>query len=328
MSPSLGVQGTSYLKPHEKLITVSFRSLHSFRDFQGSKKLPVPSPPEIYANTHVYTFDIAATYAATKRLSFTLELPIQHGSRETYYEHDGATLHTMRANGVGDLKVTGNLWLLDPSCHQNGNISLGLGLKAPTGNSGARDYSYRTPGRVLRPVDPAIQLGDGGWGIIFTGHAFKKFSKKTSTYFQGSYLSNPREMNGTQSPFADVPELTGGDIGYIIDSVPDQYLARAGVSHTVWAKKGLAVSLGGRIEGVPSHDLIGGSDGYRLPGYAISIEPGFSISRHKNLFELTVPVAVRRHASKSVADVRTNNPVGGIAALADYTITLSYSRRF
>ena len=149
MSPSLGVQGTSYLKPHEKLITVSFRSLHSFRDFQGSKKLPVPSPPEIYANTHVYTFDIAATYAATKRLSFTLELPIQHGSRETYYEHDGATLHTMRANGVGDLKVTGNLWLLDPSCHQNGNISLGLGLKAPTGNSGARDYSYRTPDSII-----------------------------------------------------------------------------------------------------------------------------------------------------------------------------------
>ena len=134
-------------------------------------------------------------------------------------------------------------------------------------------------------------------------------------------------MKGTQSPFADVPQLTGGDIGYIIDSVPDQYLARAGVNHIVSPKKALAVSVGGRFEGVPSHDLIGGSDGYRLPGYAISIEPGFSILRHKNLFE-TCARRVRRHARKSVADVRTNNPLGGIAALADYTITVSYSRRF
>jgi hypothetical protein len=328
MSPSLGVQGTTYLKPHEWLVSVSFRSLHSFRDFQGSKALPVPSGPDLYANTHVYTFDVSGTYAVNKRFSVTIGIPIQHGSRQTYYEHDAVTLHTMKASGVGDLKVTGNFWLLDPSCHKNGNIAVGVGLKAPTGNHGARDFSFRTTGRVSRPVDPAIQLGDGGWGILLTAHAFKKLADKTVAYAEGTYLSNPKEMNGTQSPFGDVPALTGGDIGYIIDSVPDQYLARGGITQTVWPKKGLSVSAGIRFEGVPAHDLIGGSEGYRLPGYAISIEPGFSISRHKNLFELTVPVAVRRHATKSVADLRTGNPVGGIAALADYLIIASYSRRF
>jgi len=74
--------------------------------------------------------------------------------------------------------------------------------------------------------------------------------------------------------------------------------------------------------------LIGGSEGYRLPGYSVAIEPGLSLSRGKNFLVVTVPVAVKRHGSKSVADVRTNSPFAGIAALADLMVTVSYSRRF
>jgi hypothetical protein len=77
----------------------------------------------------------------------------------------------MHARGVGDVKVTGNFWLFDPDKHRNQNVSLGLGVKTPTGDSAASDYSYRAGGRVLRPVDPAIQLGDGGWGILLVGRA-------------------------------------------------------------------------------------------------------------------------------------------------------------
>jgi len=328
MTSSLGAESDPYLKPHEWLVTVSYRSLHSFRDFQGSKELPVPSPPELYANTHVKTFDLGVTYAMTRRLSLTLDLPIQYGSRETYIEHDGISRHTMYADGVGDVRLMGSFWLLDSEKHRNENVSLGLGLKIPTGNSRATDYSYQATGRILRPVDPAIQLGDGGWGILLASQAFKKVAKNTFVYFQGIYLVNPREMNGTESPFGNNPAITGGDIGYIIDSVPDQYLGRIGLTHTIWPAKKLSVSLGARIDGVPSHDLIGGSDGYRLPGYSIAIEPGFSWSRGKNFLALTVPVAVKRHASKSVADVRTNSPFAGIATLADLMVTVSYSRRF
>ena len=69
MTSSLGVESDPYLKPQEWLVTVSYRSLHSFRDFQGSKELPVPSPPALYANTHVKTLDLGVTYAMTRRLS-------------------------------------------------------------------------------------------------------------------------------------------------------------------------------------------------------------------------------------------------------------------
>src|ERR1700730_2926970 len=97
MAPSLCAQDTPYLKPHEWLFTISYRHYHAFRDFQGSKKLPVPSPPEIYAQTRVHLMDIILTYAFTKRFALSLEVPLQTGSRQTYFEHDGVSLHTMHA---------------------------------------------------------------------------------------------------------------------------------------------------------------------------------------------------------------------------------------
>lgn len=325
---SLSADGEVYLAPQEWMATVAYRYFNAFRDFRGSKAIPFPSPKEIYADNHINTWDVTVMYAATTRLSLSLGLPIGYGTRSTYGEHDGVKLHTMRNGGVGDLRFMGHFWILDPDTHPDQNIQLGLGVKAPTGNYRAKDYSYRATGRVLRPVDQAIQSGDGGWGIFLSAQAFQKIFTDTSIYFQGTYLSNPREMNGTETPYGDVPEITGGDIGYIINSVPDQYVARLGLSHTVWPEMGLSVTLGARAEGVPAYDLIGGSQGFRIPGHAVSVEPGLSIALGKNFFELTVPVAVYRYASKSLADKRTNSPIGGIATFADFQIITSYSYRF
>jgi hypothetical protein len=334
MAPSLcaggivSADGAAYLEPEEWMLTGSYRFFKAFRDFKGSKNLPFPSPPEIYAKNFINTFDVSLTYAFTKRLSLTLGLPSGYGTRSTYLEHDGVSRHTMRNGGVGDLRLMSYFWLFDPDMNPDQNIQLGLGVKAPTGDYRARDYSYRATGRVLRPVDPAIQQGDGGWGIFLNAQAFKKIFTQTAIYFQGTYLINPREMNGTETPFGDLPEITGGDIGYQIDSVPDQYVSRLGLSHNIWPELGLSLTLGMRAEGVPRRDLIGGSQGYRLPGHAVSVEPGFTVALGKNFFEFTVPVAVYRHASKSLADRRTNSPVGGIATFADFQIIVSFSRRF
>jgi hypothetical protein len=234
----------------------------------------------------------------------------------------------MRAGGLQDVRLIGNYWLLDPDKNPNQNVAVRFGLKAPTGDRSATDFSYRGAVRVRRPVDPAIQPGDGGWGLVFGTQAFKRVFKRTFLYLQGTYLSNSREMNGTQTPFGDLPGLTGGDIGYIVDSVPDQYLGQIGLAQTVWPEKRLSVTFGVRIDGVPSHDLIGGSEGWRLPGYNISLEPGLAISRGKNWFSFTVPVAVKSYGSTSLADARTNSPFAGIVSLADSQVTFSYSRRF
>ena len=295
-------------------------------------------------------FDIAATYAVTRRLSLTLELPIQYGSRTNSAEHDGVHVHTMRASGIGDLRLTANFWLLNPEkppdqnissdtgkqvggytapakCRDY-NISLGLGVKAPTGDDAASDYSFRPTGPELRAVDPAIQPGDGGWGIILSGNAFAKVFKDTFAYVNGFYLINPRETNGVHTVNFDVPPFTRGDKGLMFNSVPDQTMVRGGLARPIWQAIGLSGSLGARWEGIPSHDLIGGSDGFRLPGYSVSIEPGISISRGKDYLSVTTPVAVYRYGIVSVPFARTHNPLGGIASFADYQINVTYSHEF
>lgn len=356
MAPSLGAldryssgaKETPYLEPHEWVATVAYRYFHSFRDFNANgDEVHVPL---IKNDTYVDLFDVVATYAVTKRLSLNLELPFQYGSRTNSAEHDGVHVHTMRAAGIGDMRLSANFWLLNPDKppdqnsfsdkgkqvqgytapdqYRDYNISLGLGVKAPTGDDAVSDYSFRPTGPELRAVDPAIQPGDGGWGIILSGSAFAKVFQGTFAYLNGFYLINPRETNGVHTVNFDVPPFTHGDKGLMVDSVPDQSLVRGGLARAIWPAIGLSASLGARWEGIPSHDLIGGSDGWRLPGYSVSIEPGISISRGKDYLSVTAPVAVYRYGITSVPFARTHDSLGGIASFADFQINVTYSHEF
>src|SRR6185312_14118739 len=128
------------------------------------------------------------------------------------------------------------------------------------------------------------------------------------------------------------PDFTLGEFGYIFNSVPDQYLGRAGVGYVLWPKFGLTLSLGARLEGVPVEDLLGDSHGWRNAGYAFSIEPGLSVNKGRFYFSVTAPVAVHRYAAKNLTDIKVskelNADFGGNAAFADYLITASVSWRF
>ena len=237
----------------------------------------------------------------------------------------------MHASGIGDLRAIANLWLLDPVKHPNQNLSLGLGFKAPTGKDDAKDFSFRANGPVLRPVDPAIQPGDGGWGMVMEINGFTQIYKDSYAYLQGTYVSNPRELNGVQQPNNE-PDFTLGQLGYLYNSVPDQYLGRGGFGYVIWPKYALSLTLGARIEGVPVHDFIGGDNGFRQAGYAISIEPGISAAKGRYSITITGPIAVERHADQNTTDIRLSRKFGmtfgGNAAFADYLITTSISVAF
>jgi hypothetical protein len=321
-----GAKETPYLEPHQWVATVAFRYFHSFRDFNANGD--EVNIPFIKNDTYVDLWDVSATYAVTKRISLTLELPIQYGSRTNSAEHDGVHVHTMRAAGIGDMRLSANFWLLNTDKHPDQNISLGLGVKAPTGDDAVTDYSFRPTGPELRPVDTAIEPGDGGWGIILSGNAFAKVYENTFAYLNGFYLINPRETNGVHTVNFDVPPFTHGDKGLMFDSVPDQSMVRGGLAAAIWPKIGLSASLGARWEGIPSHDLIGGSDGWRLPGYSVSIEPGISISHGKEYLSVTAPLALYRYGLVSVPFARTHDPLGGVASFSDYQINVTYSHEF
>ena len=112
-------------------------------------------------------------------------------------------------------------------------------------------------------------------------------------------------------------------------SVPDQYMWRAGANLNFHH---FTFSAGGRMECVPSDDLIGGSSGFRRPGYVISAEPGLTyIGKKVNIYSF-VPVALKRNRTPSYADkiqtTKTGNRTIGDAAFADYAINIGASFRF
>ena len=284
-------------------VSLAHRWLHSDRHFVGSDEQEQRQEQGSQVVNNVNTFDLTATYAVNPRFSLSLTLPYVTASRSSLYEHDRTNRHSMHANGLGDLRLVGNVWLLSPERYTNGNIGLGLGFKAPTGEYKETDYKFRTNGAVLDFVDNSIQPGDGGWGILLEFQAFQKLFKNTFAYANGTYLMTPEGQN---------------EIG---NSIWDAYVARAGLQYAIWPSQGLALSLGGRVEGVPPEDLVGDTEGRRRPGYAISIEPGISWTYQKVSFNVTAPVAIYRNRQDYLGR-------SGDAAFSDYLILSSVAYRF
>jgi hypothetical protein len=137
-------------------------------------------------------------------------------------------------------------------------------------------------------------------------------------YFSGVYLFNPRDTNGVSTFRARRGEE--------VMSVADQYLFRGGISRAVPKLRALTVTFGGRIEGVPVRDAFGKSNGFRRPGYSISLDPGFMYNWRGYVFSCNVPFAVERNRKISVTDYQ--NHTHGDAAFADYALIIGFSRRF
>src|SRR3989442_14841687 len=163
---SWSAQGGDYLRSGEWLAGVGYRWEHADHFFHGTADLgTVPSSRDIHF------IDLHATYMATKRLSVSLTLPFKYADSTSSYEHDGVNFHTMHADGLGDIRLVADFWLLDPAKqqkkeHNHQNISLGLGVQFPTGDYKATDISYRASGPIQWPVHPSLQPGTGGLAII------------------------------------------------------------------------------------------------------------------------------------------------------------------
>jgi hypothetical protein len=305
-------EGLYYLEPRQWDVFVAYRYLYSDTAFTGGQEVNAPVP-----KTTIHSIDLGVTYAITRRFSATLILPFTDA--QSRLVQGDRQFHSMYAAGPGDLRLLANAWLLDPAKHSTGNIAVSLGVKAPTGDYSASDNFHTMAGDVIqRPLLPNVQPGDGGWGIDTEVQGFLQLFKDTFAYAGGTYLSNPREKNGTEFTYPLLPP--------VYNSVPDQYMARVGLQYTIWPEKGLALSLGARFEGVPVHDLIGGSQGFRVAGYALSVEPGVSWTGKRNALRLSTPVAVLRHDQDSVYNQETHTK--GTGAFADFLIMMSFDHRF
>jgi hypothetical protein len=211
-----------------------------------------------------------------------------------------------------------------------GNVQVGLGIKLATGDYKYQDFFYTSDTtKALGPVDQSIQPGDGGTGFTAEVNAYYNFSKHIGVYGNFYYLLNPREQNGVYSSRQNAPAASAILYGSATMSVPDQYMIRGGVNLTAG---NLTASLGVREERLPAKDLVGGSSGFRRPGYIISAEPGVSYKIKKVTVYAFVPYALKRDRTQSYADKVKTQLTGvyaqGDAAFADYSVNIGFNYSF
>lgn len=301
---------------HPKRWTVSFgyRYQQSFRHFVGTVEQVQRevNHNQIYNLYHLV--DLGIERQLTPRLSVTASVPLIFTHRNQLYAPSGKQV----LNGVGDATVGFRSWIFKPPTESGDNISVGVSLKMPTGDYRATTQAVRGGRVITASNDISLMGGDGGTGFVVDISGYKTAPFRSLLYGSALWLFNPRNTNGV-STFRTAP-------GEEYFSVSDQYLFRGGVGHPLPWIRGLAGSFGLRMEGVPVRDLVGKSEGFRRPGYALSIDPGLLYARGLYTFSLNGPWAIRRDRKASVPDIARG--AHGDAAFADYTILFGLSRRF
>lgn len=304
-----------FLAHHPLTLEVDWRSYSSFRHFSGTVENTSRQTLGTFIPNHQNLYNISLDLQLTPRWSVNAFVPVLQGSRDQKY----APVQKVDIAGVGDMIVGVQGWILRPPTESQGNIAFSLGLKLPTGVSNGTGTGRLANGTVQKVVaDQSLQPGDGTWGFSIGSQAYKQTYFHTLGYFQGSWLFSPVDTNG-------VPTFRTGK-GEAVMSATDQYLFRAGVSHHVPRVHGMAASFGGRMEGIPVRDAFGKSNGFRRPGYIISIEPALQYQYHREMISLSAPWAVQRNRRASVTDLAAGKH--GDAAFADYAVILGMSHTF
>jgi hypothetical protein len=296
-APVFGASASDYLAPRTWQVGLSYRGLKSDDHYVGTQEQVARHQVGNFVINRQNVLDLSVTRALNARLSLSASVPlvIASWSIPLPVRPPGPRVQ-QDAWGMGDTVLTGRSWLLDPAKAERGNASLGLGIKVPTGSSGVKDLYPDLSGRnsALKVVDQSIQPGDGGWGIVGEAAGFWRISGVTA-FASGTYLANPRDTNGQASIITGLgAAVTAATANRLVNSVPDQYLARAGVAFRA-GLRGLGASIALRVEGQPRYDLIGRSDGFRRPGKEMFLEPGLTFARGRSTWSASVPIAVYRN---------------------------------
>ncbi len=299
---------------HGLTVTTGFRTYNSYKHYIGTVYQQERAILHNQVQNHADLYDLSLSYQASPRWSLLADLPALTATR-----HQQGGINTYRSGGIGDMTVGAQAWLFRPPTESHGNLALSTSLKLPTGINDAKGTTILSNAQTqVRPFDESIQPGDGTWGFSLATVAYHPLPVHTYGYFTGSWLFSPQDTTGVKT-YRPAP-------GEQVVSATDQYLWRGGISHAVPKVRGLALSAGGRMEGVPVRDAFGSSNGFRRPGYVISIEPALMYARGRYELNLSGPWAMERNRKRSVTDIA--NGTHGDAAFSDYTVIASLTRSF
>lgn len=320
-SPSLGALGGGggdiYLSAGTWQVGFAYRDFSSNQLIVGHRARNDLAPGGIPSFVHMQSLNLSLVYGVTDRLSVTLNAPISRGSLELTYA-DGQR-HENNSAGLGEMSISASYWLRNAEALQpGGNVAIGFGVKAPTGKNDVEGTFWKADGTsVPFPVGPAIELGDGSWGLVLSAKGFRPVLERSYLYGGGSYTFNPRKTT-------DVVRAPGSTVHW---AAPDTWEANAGVSTLVSSALGLSANLGVMAYGTPRRDVIGGrDDGQRLPATVAYASPGIGITRGAHTITVSVPLRVYMNFRRSYFDESAGLIGGG--GLARHLILSSYSVRF
>jgi hypothetical protein len=306
-----------YLAPGEWNFDIGYRHQFSYIHFVGptEQSYRVQDGTEVMNKINLENF--TATYQLSPRFSLTADLPLLTASRRS-----NNSAITYSSAGIGDSSVLARGWIWNPKRKTRGNIQLGLGILLPTGKDDVANTVDTGGGKTTTTVvDYSIQPGQGGWGIPLQWSAYRNWLN-SQFFFNGSYTAMLEDINGVlRSSNLNPVTLTQ------YNAIMDQYLVEGGVAHPISKIRGLTVTFGPRLEGVPARNLFptGNDLGFRRPGFAVSAEPGLQYARQGSVFTFTVARAIYRDRTKSVPDDLTGGH--GDAAFANWVWLASYSFR-
>ncbi|HWP83886.1 MAG TPA: hypothetical protein VNN17_01740 [Terriglobia bacterium] len=326
-SPVLGAQISPYLQKGEWQVGANYRQFTADTQYQRTGL----SEPVTSLRTNVISkmryIDFSGTYGLTPQWNLTFDVPFMFASSNRALPSNvaGSTRYVQSSTGFGDVLVGARYWFLDCDSNPDRNISLGFGLKTPTGDSEVHDLFPNAQGLDVRErvVDQSIQLGDGGWGFYLASEIFWQIQKFT-VFGSGIYVFNPRTQNDTFSPPAMLNPVgpSAVDSRFRYNTVSDSYLLRGGVGFPFPGGIPAALSAAMRIEGVPVHDVFGATGGFRRPGYYLTFEPGINYSQGKTTIALSTPLRLHQNVKDDQYGIRRDS------TFADHMILMSITYRF
>lgn len=302
-----------YLGRGQHQIALTYRRAVADRHYQGKRPLPELDPFGPINTQNQWNIDWS--YGLTKRWSLGVNIPFVLHSYDVYRAPAGSTQRQwvgVGARGIGDVTFRASGWLMPVRESAPGNVGISIGLKTPTGDSGAKGVIF---GRQI-PADISIQPGDGAWAPVLSVFGFRQFAAMT-VYGSGLYMANARNTTGVPGFF----QTLGNPNNRFPNSSTDQFLYHFGASFRTgrgWPTPMLAY----RISGVPVKDLFGPSDGFRRPGTIGMIEPGVGFLFRGHSLTLTVPLLAYVNIKDSPATTRTED-----ATVPGVAFSLTWTRR-
>jgi hypothetical protein len=294
-APGLGAAQGPYLRKGEFQFTSQISRFETDAQFGGGTFEGNQQRTDLYAtDSQVYeggvNMDMNLGYGLSRQFSLEASAPLilySHWSTKL-----AGTRYTQKVQGIGDLSIGINRWLMNCNRYPDMNISFGIHVRMPTGDS---NYQVLYPNSLgqdfkMRPVHPAVQPGRGAWAIRPSISVFRQFRRFT-LFGTATYQFSLRDHNDAYALGAALnpagPTAVIEDLRYL--STPDSYLANMGVGVPL-RKLGVTAFMNWRAVGVPVHNVFGKTVGYRQPGYYVTAEPGVSWAMGRAVYSISAPV--------------------------------------